>query len=243
MRTVARARVLDTLGARARVTSVADGNLSLHVGDDAEAVRARRRALEARVGAPVVFVSQVHSATVQVIDDETDLAAFAAAPPEADALVSARSDIALAIMVADCVPVLVSDPDAGIVGAAHAGRRGLLDGILERTVGQMRALGAEAGRIRAYVGPSICGACYEVPAHMQEESLAINPALRARTSWNTPALDLKAGAAHALAQAGLCPQHIAVDAACTREDHTLYSYRRDPACGRFAGVIRGAGGR
>ncbi|MDO5646193.1 MAG: peptidoglycan editing factor PgeF [Dermabacter sp.] len=243
MTTVARARVLDTLGARARVTSVADGNLALHVGDDAEAVRARRRALEARVGAPVVFVSQVHSATVQVIDDETDIAAFASAPPEADALVSARSDIALAIMVADCVPVLFSDPDAGIVGAAHAGRRGLLDGILERTVDQMRALGAEAGRIRAYVGPSICGACYEVPALMQGESLAINPALRARTSWNTPALDLKAGAAHALARAGLSPQHIAVDAACTREDHTFYSYRRDPACGRFAGVIRGAGPR
>src|SRR5699024_9288009 len=91
-------------------------------------------------------------------------------------------DVALAIMVADCPPVLLSDAGAGVVAAAHAGRVGLLDGVLERTVEAMSALGARAERLEVTVGPSICGSCYEVPAEVREPGGG--PARRRR--WHGP---------------------------------------------------------
>ena len=171
---------------------------------------------------------QVHGHDVVVVADEPVERA------RADALVTDRTGVVLAVRAADCVPVLLADPVAGVVGAAHCGRPGLAAGVLPRTVEALRGLGAR--RLTAWLGPHVCGACYEVPEELQAEVAAVVPAARATTSWGTPSLDLGAGARAQLEEAGVA----LVDAGrCTRESADLFSYRRDGrAAGRLAGLVR-----
>jgi YfiH family protein len=138
------------------------------------------------------------------------------------------------VRAADCVPVVLGDPEQGVIGAAHAGRLGLVRGVVPATVARMRKLGAE--HITAWVGPHICGRCYEVPAEMRDEVAAVEPATRATTSWGTPAVDLGAGIRAQLERDGVT----VIDAArCTLESPDLYSFRRDrDEAGRQAGVVR-----
>jgi YfiH family protein len=223
-------------------------NLAHHVGDAPESVTRNRDLLAARIGAPLVFVEQVHSDRVHVLrasDADRDAApgADGTAAGErpvvtADALVTDREDVALAIMVADCLPVLLSDGEAGVVAAAHAGRAGLLGGVLERTLEQMQSLGARPERMHSAIGPGICGACYEVPEEMRSRAADRLPAVWATTREGTPALDLRAGARAILEGAGLAPSAIDDDHPCTLESEDLFSYRRAQRTGRFAGVIR-----
>jgi hypothetical protein len=120
-----------------------------------------------------------------------------------------------------------------VVGAAHAGRVGLGAGVLSATVAAMIGLGA--GRITAWIGPHICGACYEVPADLQAEYCRTLPAAAATTSWGTPSLDLGAAAAGQLAELGC--DVVRVDP-CTRTTPSLHSYRRDGAAsGRQAAMV------
>lgn len=227
-------------GARALFTG-AGLNLAFHVGDDEEVVRTHRTMVATAVGAPVLFVNQVHSTLVHTVreGDGRDPAASASAVVTADAIVTDRRDLAIAIMVADCLPVLLVDAEAGVIGAAHAGRRGLLNGILANTVGAMADLGADPQRLQVEIGPSICGSCYEVPQHMRAEAVQHLPATWATTRHGTPALDLRAGARQDLERLGVQSAAIGDTSPCTLEDESFYSYRRKPATGRFAGVIRG----
>ncbi|GAA4423825.1 peptidoglycan editing factor PgeF [Georgenia halophila] len=216
-------------------------NLGPHVGDDDEAVRANRARLEQALGSPVAWMSQVHGAAVEVIDGPDG----ATRARECDALVApAGSGVALGVLVADCVPVLIADP-IGVVGVAHVGRSGLVAGVLESALAAMADLGAEPGRMRAVVGPSICGRCYEVPAEMQADVAARVPGTASATSWGTAALDLPAGVRARLVALGVDGVHDT--GVCTLEDERYYSYRRSgrsgggPVTGRFAGVVRPAG--
>ncbi|WP_338027682.1 peptidoglycan editing factor PgeF [Brachybacterium avium] len=208
-------------------------NLARHVGDDEQAVERNRALLAEEIGASVVFVDQVHSADVHVLPATGRVPTLTA-----DAMVTDRRDVALAIMVADCLPVLLSDPVAGVVAVAHAGRQGLLAGVLQRTIEVMAELGTRPADLQASVGPSICGACYEVPATMRDDAAARLPQTWARTSWGTPSLDLRAGAVAVLAAAGVPRASLDADHPCTLEDERFYSYRRASRTGRFAGVIR-----
>jgi YfiH family protein len=151
-----------------------------------------------------------------------------------DGLVTAEPGITLAVRAADCVPVLFADTEAGMIGACHCGRPGVVAGIVPATLAAMRDLGAS--RITAWIGPYVCGRCYEVPSRMQADVAAVEPATRATTSWGTPSLDLGAGvrAQLARAQVGLIDL-----SCCTRESPDLFSYRREgKLSGRQAGVIR-----
>ena len=120
-----------------------------------------------------------------------------------------------------------------MVGAAHAGRPGLVAGIVPAAVAAMRELGAE--EITAWVGPHVCGGCYEVPEQMRSDVAAAVPEAYAETSWGTPALDIGAGVRAQLTDAGVTT----VDASrCTIEDEDLFSYRRQgTASGRLAGLV------
>lgn len=221
-------------------------NLSLLVGEDPEVVQANRAQVlgAARAIAPgpvqLAAMRQVHGAEV----------AYASRPgggeePEADAIFSDSPDVALLVLVADCVPVLLADPVARLVGAAHAGRPGLAAGVVPALIAAMMKAGADPARMRALVGPSVCGACYEVPAQMRDEVAAVAPASWCVTRKGTPGLDLRAGLHAQLAAAGVGAAGaggpgagpIADDARCTAESPELYSYRRDGKTGRFAGVI------
>ena len=187
--------------------------------------------IEADLGVPLAVVRQVHGAEVAIVDETTDLAALAGR--EADALVATASGVGLAVRVADCVPVLLADADAGVIGAAHAGRVGLAGGVLQATVAAMRAAGATT--ITAWIGPHICGRCYEVPEAMAAQVEAVVPGSRGTTGWGTPAIDLGAGARGVLERLGA---GVAEVGRCTLETPGLHSHRRDAAAaGRQAGII------
>ena len=137
------------------------------------------------------------------------------------------------VRVADCVPVLLADPDAGVIGAAHAGRKAWRSGWSPRVSADGRV---GARKIGAWIGPHICGRCYEVPAELQQEVAALEPVSASTTSWGTPALDIGAGVTAQLERLGV---QVHDASRCTRESPDLYSHRRDGArAGRFAGVIR-----
>jgi polyphenol oxidase len=138
------------------------------------------------------------------------------------------------VRAADCVPMLLADESGEVIGAAHCGRPGLVAGIVPATVAAMRGLGA--GPLTAWLGPHVCGRCYEVPQQMQDDVAATEPTARATTSWGTPSLDLGAGVA---AQLGREDVRVVDLSRCTIESSDLFSYRRDGALsGRQAGVIR-----
>ena len=215
-------------GVSAAFTDEGTGNLALHVGDDPAAVQERRKRLEQSIGLEpqaLRFMNQVHGTTVALMDAQSPV-------PVADGMVS--RGLPLAVMVADCIPVLLAGESGSgpVLAAVHAGRPGVANGVLPAAVDSMKALGAS--RIRAWMGPSICGSCYEVPAALRDEVSALVPATRSTTSWGTPALDLPAGARNQLEAVGV---EVEYSGPCTLETETLYSYRRDRNTGRFAGLV------
>jgi YfiH family protein len=209
-------------------------NLGGAVGDDPEAVRANRDIAAKSLGidpARVVWMNQVHGADVAVVDGP-----WGDRPvPEVDAIVTVRRGLALAVLTADCVPVLLADPVAGVAAAAHAGRPGMVEGVVPAAVRAMVELGAEPGRIVARTGPAVCGRCYEVPEAMRAEVAAVEPAAYAETSWGTPAVDVSAGVHAQLDRLGVCDRAQAPE--CTRESGDHFSYRRDRTTGRLAGYV------
>lgn len=213
------------------VIEVAFTGVGLDVSDHAPA--ATRDAALAEIAeachATPVIMHQVHGAEVAVVDGSQS-----GASPHADALVTTRPDTALLARAADCVPVLLADPRRGVIGAVHAGRQGLVSDVVGAAVRRMGALGGDD--LVAWIGPHVCGACYEVPQALQDEVVAEVPEALATTSWGTPALDLGAGIRAQLATAGVAEVR-SLDI-CTREDPRWPSYRRDGAAAtRFAGVI------
>lgn len=206
-------------------------NLARSVGDDIDDVLANRAVLAAALRVDterLVFMHCVHGNDVVEVDGPwtgTHL-------PKVDGIVSRTTDLALVVLVADCVPVLLHDVGAGVVGVVHAGRPGLLNGVVLRAVDRMHGVGASD--VSAVVGPSVCGPCYEVPADMAEQAAHVAPTSLARSWADTPAVDIAAGVVEQLGSVGVSVQRVD---GCTREDPNLYSYRRDRVTGRFAGVI------
>lgn len=189
-------------------------------------------AVVAEAGVPFARARQVHGKDVVVVVDQPP-AAPTEDVPVADALVTARHDTGLMVRVADCVPVVLADLGHGSLGAIHAGRAGVAADIVSAAVGELRALGGE--RLRAWVGPHICGGCYEVPDALREEVAAAVPAAWAETRWGTPSLDLGAGVVAQLEAAGV---DVTVVAGCTLEDERFHSHRRDgDGAGRLAGLV------
>jgi polyphenol oxidase len=216
----------DTVPVEAGTVSVAFTDASLDLGDRApEDVRgAGLAAIAEATGATPYLMRQVHGTTVADAPGE----AF----PEADGLVTTQPGVALLTRAADCVPVLLAAA-GGEIAAVHAGREGVRRGVVTAAVERLRDLGATD--LRAWVGPHICGCCYEVPEELRAEVAAAVPATHATTTWGTPALDLGAGVVAQLAAAGVPVTEVG---GCTREDDGLHSHRRDgAAAGRLAGVV------
>lgn len=206
-------------------------NLSLAGADD-EAAKAENHRILIDDFAPGLGVERI--ADLRQVHGAAVVDAVPGSRPEADGIVTATADVVLLVRAADCVPVLLADATAGVVGAAHAGRLGMAGGVVPGVVARMRELGATD--IRAWLGPHICGSCYEVPADLQDAVVSVEPAAEATTSWGTPALDLGAGVRAQLERAEVA----VTDAArCTRESPDLYSFRRDgERAGRIAGLVR-----
>jgi len=208
-------------------------NLGGHVGDDPAAVAANRQRLADEIGRPgdqVLWMTQVHGTGVAIVSDagENPVA-------DVDALVTATPGLVLCVLAADCVPVLLADPVAGVVAAVHAGREGVRRGVVPAALAAMTRLGSRPADVEALLGPAVCGACYEVPAAMQADVARVAPAAAVRTRSGTPGLDLRLGLAQVLRGAGV--GQVVHDPRCTVEDRTLFSHRREGVTGRQAGVV------
>lgn len=192
------------------------------MGDSAETV-ARNRELLSKITGPIQFMNQVHGDEVVEVKSIGD-------DPTCDALITRAPGIALAVMVADCIPLLLSS--STVVGAVHVGRRGLMNSVAVKAVDAMRKLGAD--QIHAQLGPSICGRCYEVPQELADEVVAKHPAASSLTNNLTPALDLPRALIADLIASGVTYEASAI---CTLENDEYFSYRRHNITGRNAGVV------
>ena len=203
-------------------------NCGFGAGDAPERVARNREIAMDRLGLPadrLVTCRQIHSVAVVTVDRPWRREDA----PGADGLVTAVPGIALGVLAADCAPVLMHDPVAGVIGAAHGGWRGALCGIIEATIGQMVALGAECGRISAAIGPCIGPGSYEVGPEFRETFLSDDSGNR---RWFVPArreghffFELAAYIAHRLAGSGVAAVEMTGRDTVAEEDQ-FFSYRR-----------------
>lgn len=214
-------------------------NVSLSVGDNPASVTANRDIVADTMGlGPLMILRQTHSTRV-----ETLAGPIAPSSLEADAMVTATPGLALAILTADCTPILFADPEYGVIGAAHAGWRGAVEGIIGNTIAAMIALGAAPSRIRAAIGPTISGPNYEVGETFRADFLALHPG--GAHHFQTPAggrphFDLPGFVVEQLAAAGI--GSIVNLGACTyaapeRYFSHRYATHRGTSTGRQIAVI------
>ena len=196
-------------------------NLGDHVGDDPIDVSENRGQLESQIGMPIAFMNQVHVETVVLVENNQST-------PTCDALITTERKLAVAVMVADCIPLLLKSDVA--VAAVHVGRKGLMNGIARKTIEAMRDLGAEV--IHSYIGPNICGNCYEVGSDIFEDVVSKYPTSDSSSRSGKQTLDLAAGLKTDLKDTVLLDL-----SSCVLEDNHTFSYRRDGTTGRQAGVI------
>jgi YfiH family protein len=194
------------------------------VGDSLQSVAKNREIISEKFGA-TQYMNQVHGNRVAVIEEVTDEV------PTADALITGIPGITLAVMVADCIPLILSSKHS--VAAVHVGRKGLVNRVAEKTIEIMREISDQ--EITATLGPAICGKCYEVSQDIFDEVVASHPAAATRTSANNPSLDLVAGLITDLKSLGI--KSIDNQSRCTVESDDLFSYRRSAITGRQSGLV------
>jgi polyphenol oxidase len=256
---------LDASGPDAAVTARSGGvssgpyaslNLSLSVGDDPARVLENRRRLAAGFGADpadFVFARQVHGAGVRVVgaaDRGSGAFSLDTAIDETDALVTATPGVVLAILAADCVPIVLHDPVAGVLGCVHAGWRGTVAGVTAATVTAMTALGARPARLAAGIGPAVAADRYQVGPDVHEAvtrafGLAAAAFIRPDTRPEAAAadrwlLDVWAANRHALREAGVPGTQIHTTHLATGPagHGYFFSDRAARPCGRLALVAR-----
>jgi purine-nucleoside/S-methyl-5'-thioadenosine phosphorylase / adenosine deaminase len=204
-------------------------NCGLGSQDDPAAVAENRSRVSASLHADgLITAHQVHSATAVVAGHEWSRAER----PRADAIVTATPGLAVAVLSADCAPVLFADPEARVVAAAHAGWRGAVGGIIEATLATMEKMGGRCGRMRAAVGPCIGQSVYEVGSEFEEQFLQLDAAnarfFIRQVPDAKPHFDLAGYAEHRLRQAGV--GHVENVARCTyAQAEDFFSYRRSRA--------------
>lgn len=198
-------------------------NLALHVGDDESSVFQNRLILAQEIGEHQ-YMNQVHGNRCVIIES------IGPEAPTADALVTGIPGVAVSVMVADCIPLLLSSREA--VAAVHVGRKGLMNAVADNAIAAMRAIGAS--EISAVIGPSICGECYEVSEDIFTDVTIAFPLAASRTKKGTNSLDLPAALAAHLEGQGI---EVSLEGDCTYESGELFSYRREGVTGRQVGAI------
>ena len=198
-------------------------NLATHVDDISEHVVKNRTQLANQIGRPIQFLEQVHGNQVVSIEKICE-------PPIADAAFTRVKGIALAVMVADCVPILFTSDE--VVGVAHVGRRGLVNGVIAQVAAALRHISPT--NLAAYIGPHICPSCYEISPDLANEISQKFPEVIAQSRWGTPSIDMRSSIIRQLQIEEIEPNDLSH---CTYEDENLFSYRRDQKTGRNAGIV------
>lgn len=224
------------------VGAVAGLNCGLGSGDDGKAVRTNRRLAADAIlaGAPLASTYQIHSPTAVIVTE----ASYGDERPRADALVTSTPGLLLGIVTADCAPVLLADPQAGVVGAAHAGWRGAVGGVTDQAIAAMLSLGARIENIGAAIGPAISQKSYEVDYTFADNLMKDDPANERffiDGPSGKPHFDLEAYVVTRLAAAGVRRiEAMGLDTYALEDRY--YSYRRathrsEPTYGRQLSII------
>ena len=251
-----------TITASHYFTRYADGNLSFVTSENPVEVAGNRHRVHQHVNRPIATVHQIHSTTVTDIDTfvaQTDgdvaaaLADMSLVP--ADAMVTTRTDIALGILTADCLPVLFSDTAHGVYAAAHAGRKGTQNGIVLQTLHEMVTKGARPDDIEVWFGPSICGDCYETGDDVAADFARTFPDCVTTTRFGGAGVDLRSAVVSQLVSFGIPQEFLHVrdetfgqqtdsfNPMCTLENPDFFSYRewtltrRPGSNGRFLSIL------
>lgn len=206
-------------------------NLALHVGDEPASVRRNRAILSESLPGEPCWLEQVHGIAVH----DADPAPPGATPPQADAAVTTRRAQVLAVLTADCLPVVITDAQGVALAVAHAGWRGLAGGVLQAAAGAVRRRAPDGVALRAWIGPAIGPEAFEVGAEVPAAFAQLAPAGAFRPRPGHPGKwlgDLPAIAESVLRRAGVA--QVAHSGLCTVADARFYSYRRDGRTGRFA---------
>jgi YfiH family protein len=225
-------RVTTTRAGGVSVSPYDTFNLGDHVGDDPVAVAANRKRLATATGLGedgVVWMNQIHGDNVVVVDGPRSTV------DKTDGLVTTKPRLALAVVSADCVPVLMADARAGVIAAVHAGRVGAQNGIVARALEAMVRQGAHVADVSVLLGPAVSGRNYEVPEVVAAEVEAALPGSRTTTARGTAGLDLRAGIARQLRELDVV--RVDVDPRCTVDDRNLFSHRRGAPTGRLASLV------
>lgn len=207
-------------------------NLGDHVGDDPVAVGENRDRLAATVGltgADLAVMQAAHGRRSSLVTQPGTV-------PLVDILVTTQPGLGLVALAADCVPIALVDPVAGVAAAVHAGWRGVSEDTAGAAVAAMVAAGAQPAQIVAHLGPAICAGCYEVSPDVREEVAAVAPQGWSTTRAGTAAVALHPAVTEQLRRAGVTS--ITADQTCTAESTDLFSYRRDGQTGRHGVVVR-----
>lgn len=209
-------------------------NLSLAVGDDPGAVDMNRARVADIADADVVFMRPEHGIAVAHVDARH---ARGLEVPLADVLVTTTPGLGIATLAADCVPLLIHDAVSGAVAAVHVGREGLYKGVVDAAMAalvDLRGGWRDSAAITAAIGPAICGRCYGVTRDMRDRVVSRHPVAMATTGWGAPALHIPRAVEARLQQLGI--DRVLRHRRCTFQDSSLFSYRREGATGRMAGV-------
>ncbi len=216
------------------VSPLPDSALNLsYIGDDAANVEENRRRFLRAAGIPsypLVTVRQTHSSVVA--EAREDLSA----DTEADAIVATKAGLLVAVKTADCVPILLGDPVAGVSAAVHAGWRGAAANILGEAVRALTQAGADPRRLMAAIGPAACGKCFEVGPEVAEQFAALGSADALTPSGDRSRLDIPKVCAAQLRNAGVNPDNIHQSELCTmHEEGLFFSHRREAKNGKSVG--------
>ncbi len=218
-------------------TSIGWGNFGLDLDESAEEVLKRRRSLEKSIATKsLVFMRQSHSNDVRIVTSgDHNGSGSQMTPVSADAIVSAEKNLSLAVLVGDCVPVLIHSKSA--VAAIHVGRIGMTNGIIAKTLEALRSLESpvspepgSAEKYEAILGPSICANCYEVSLDMYQQVTQSFP--QSATSEELHCLDLQSAITHQLVSEGINAQNLGI---CTKESLNHFSHRRSQMNGETQG--------
>lgn len=229
-------------------TGMADSNYAFHSSNKPEILAAaaanRKRLLEYYGFSCLITLKQTHSTQVRVIDD-SNLESFASDPyVEGDALVTSLEGVFLGILTADCVPVVVFDPASGVLGTAHAGWRGVYEGIVPAAIEKMCELGTrDRGDLRIVIGPNIRQCCYEVSDELASKFAERFGGSCIAGTAGKPRLSLETALRTALLRSGVREENISAAGYCTKcsTDPKFFSYRKGDDEGRlltYAGIVR-----
>ncbi|QPK94431.1 peptidoglycan editing factor PgeF [Actinomyces sp. zg-332] len=213
-----------------------DGGLNLgkHVGDDSEKVELNRRQVADFFEVEFAFMDQTHTDIVQICEDEYSLC-------NADSIVVIHKNrmservLVPTVMVADCVPVLLSNRKGDISAAVHVGRQGMVNQILPKTLNKLFEMGIKSEELYAAIGPSICGNCYEVDEKVYVDCVSVEPNSAWLTPQKTDAINVYNAVLDQLSRNNIV--NIETVDVCTFEDDRFYSYRRSKVCGRQIGFV------